>query len=149
MMQARLYRSTPASRIVRQQLQISKAGPLQGAIEQQVHARAAPQVDLACLPANACPRLSKSIRFIAELDAIVRVRRTFHERSQAPVRIRIVAIATLEVKSPQRLERCTSGVQRSLPEFMRDGAPANHVRSEEHTSELQSQSNIVCRLLLE
>src|SRR5688572_29645611 len=27
--------------------------------------------------------------------------------------------------------------------------PANHVRSEEHTSELQSQSNLVCRLLLE
>src|SRR5688572_31851013 len=26
---------------------------------------------------------------------------------------------------------------------------ADHLRSEEHTSELQSQSNIVCRLLLE
>src|SRR2546430_13417231 len=34
----------------------------------------------------------------------------------------------------------------------RDGAPAADVvvkRSEEHTSELQSQSNLVCRLLLE
>src|SRR5256886_7175736 len=33
-----------------------------------------------------------------------------------------------------------------------DGAEpntANYVRSEEHTSELQSQSNLVCRLLLE
>src|SRR5256886_4417582 len=29
------------------------------------------------------------------------------------------------------------------------GAPATQVRSEEHTSELQSQSNLVCRLLLE
>src|SRR2546430_8357571 len=29
---------------------------------------------------------------------------------------------------------------------VRDG---NHYRSEEHTSELQSQSNLVCRLLLE
>src|SRR5438270_5327790 len=28
-------------------------------------------------------------------------------------------------------------------------APAARVRSEEHTSELQSQSNLVCRLLLE
>src|SRR2546430_2785591 len=28
-------------------------------------------------------------------------------------------------------------------------APVEHLRSEEHTSELQSQSNIVCRLLLE
>src|SRR2546427_6612632 len=27
--------------------------------------------------------------------------------------------------------------------------PGNQVRSEEHTSELQSQSNIVCRLLLD
>src|SRR2546430_12754728 len=30
-----------------------------------------------------------------------------------------------------------------------DGAWMRHVRSEEHTSELQSQSNLVCRLLLE
>src|SRR2546430_6943528 len=30
-----------------------------------------------------------------------------------------------------------------------DGADPVHVRSEEHTSELQSQSNLVCRLLLE
>src|SRR2546430_6424506 len=30
-----------------------------------------------------------------------------------------------------------------------DGAPGALVRSEEHTSELQSQSNLVCRLLLE
>src|SRR2546427_12529690 len=29
------------------------------------------------------------------------------------------------------------------------GNPAEHGRSEEHTSELQSQSNLVCRLLLE
>src|SRR5688572_31622292 len=28
-------------------------------------------------------------------------------------------------------------------------APATRLRSEEHTSELQSQSNLVCRLLLE
>src|SRR5688572_31746560 len=29
------------------------------------------------------------------------------------------------------------------------GTPADAIRSEEHTSELQSQSNLVCRLLLE
>src|SRR5688572_32147453 len=29
------------------------------------------------------------------------------------------------------------------------GLPPSEVRSEEHTSELQSQSNLVCRLLLE
>src|SRR2546430_6575951 len=31
----------------------------------------------------------------------------------------------------------------------RDRGPVTGVRSEEHTSELQSQSNLVCRLLLE
>src|SRR2546430_12453937 len=31
----------------------------------------------------------------------------------------------------------------------RDAAPPRPARSEEHTSELQSQSNLVCRLLLE
>src|SRR5688572_32119618 len=31
----------------------------------------------------------------------------------------------------------------------RDPAEVRHPRSEEHTSELQSQSNLVCRLLLE
>src|SRR2546430_17058618 len=43
-------------------------------------------------------------------------------------------------------------------EFVREGADVGHLghppheqerRSEEHTSELQSQSNLVCRLLLE
>src|SRR2546430_16742297 len=34
-------------------------------------------------------------------------------------------------------------------EFDRGDATEERVRSEEHTSELQSQSNLVCRLLLE
>src|SRR2546430_12049334 len=43
---------------------------------------------------------------------------------------------------------------RALPEEirvlgLRDDSPAAGGRSEEHTSELQSQSNLVCRLLLE
>src|SRR2546430_11437109 len=38
----------------------------------------------------------------------------------------------------------------SLPSGAPPGAPRNAaLRSEEHTSELQSQSNLVCRLLLE
>src|SRR2546430_6621926 len=37
-------------------------------------------------------------------------------------------------------------VQRSWNRTLASGSPA---RSEEHTSELQSQSNLVCRLLLE
>src|SRR5688572_31196992 len=35
------------------------------------------------------------------------------------------------------------------PEEAIDQTGFSHVRSEEHTSELQSQSNLVCRLLLE
>src|SRR2546430_7325689 len=34
-------------------------------------------------------------------------------------------------------------------QFGWDGSAARYLRSEEHTSELQSQSNLVCRLLLE
>src|SRR5438270_4007205 len=34
-------------------------------------------------------------------------------------------------------------------EVLRASLPSNVERSEEHTSELQSQSNLVCRLLLE
>src|SRR2546430_4232885 len=40
-----------------------------------------------------------------------------------------------------------SGLQRTVRDFDTLGAPI--CRSEEHTSELQSQSNLVCRLLLE
>src|SRR5688572_31937250 len=45
---------------------------------------------------------------------------------------------------PNRLVSCstTIGVLMCVPSFLR-------CRSEEHTSELQSQSNLVCRLLLE
>src|SRR2546427_8171108 len=44
-------------------------------------------------------------------------------------------------------ERRDPGVSRPLGP--RAEAVLEHVRSEEHTSELQSQSNLVCRLLLE
>src|SRR5688572_31929378 len=40
------------------------------------------------------------------------------------------------------------GPDRTLPDH-RSGARRRFSRSEEHTSELQSQSNLVCRLLLE
>src|SRR2546430_6502265 len=40
------------------------------------------------------------------------------------------------------------GYNESLPIYFNQ-APLFQVRSEEHTSELQSQSNLVCRLLLE
>src|SRR2546430_13553090 len=55
-------------------------------------------------------------------------------------------------KSVERKRR--DGMQDFLDHVWRDliarhRLPQLHTRSEEHTSELQSQSNIVCRLLLE
>src|SRR2546427_5983533 len=47
---------------------------------------------------------------------------------------------------------CVSGAHSgsaSLAERLGHGAHPRPARSEEHTSELQSQSNLVCRLLLE
>src|SRR2546430_4345725 len=57
---------------------------------------------------------------------------------------------------PPRLHRPAARGHRRAERAPRDaegrgrgGAPAEGARSEEHTSELQSQSNLVCRLLLE
>src|SRR5438034_7940051 len=47
-------------------------------------------------------------------------------------------------KAPRR--RCST---RDCPVPGACAAPGNHERSEEHTSELQSHSDLVCRLLLE
>src|SRR5688572_31746386 len=42
-----------------------------------------------------------------------------------------------------------SGIEWETWIISRSNGPASNRRSEEHTSELQSQSNLVCRLLLE
>src|SRR2546430_7733924 len=53
-------------------------------------------------------------------------------------------------RSVPRPGRHAGGHARRLPRDRRGGARAGRGhRSEEHTSELQSQSNLVCRLLLE
>src|SRR5260221_10464466 len=57
-------------------------------------------------------------------------------------------------RSVGALHRYADGVRqlrrdRRRPVWQRRDQPAAHVRSEEHTSELQSHSDIVCRLLLE
>src|SRR2546427_6965001 len=49
-----------------------------------------------------------------------------------------------------RLDASPGGTQeQELPDYLRCMPTPILVRSEEHTSELQSQSNLVCRLLLE
>src|SRR2546427_8662040 len=50
--------------------------------------------------------------------------------------------------APSASKTLVSPVQRSRPATT-TRASARSIRSEEHTSELQSQSNLVCRLLLE
>src|SRR2546430_6881607 len=59
-------------------------------------------------------------------------------------------------KDPQQVERVRAIAKRLIPQtavFRKDAVDwkweVNVLRSEEHTSELQSQSNLVCRLLLE
>src|SRR2546430_12641226 len=47
------------------------------------------------------------------------------------------------------LRECLAHVGSGLGEHGRDRREQLQLRSEEHTSELQSQSNLVCRLLLE
>src|SRR2546427_8270417 len=42
-----------------------------------------------------------------------------------------------------------AGIAAETIDAVRDRRPVDGLRSEEHTSELQSQSNLVCRLLLE
>src|SRR2546426_7588618 len=53
----------------------------------------------------------------------------------------LAVAALLSVRAPRGLE-----TRRRLPRFGTVGEP---LRSEEHTSELQSPCNLVCRLLLE
>src|SRR2546427_9418395 len=45
--------------------------------------------------------------------------------------------------------RWQQGVRHTVPGRRQEQPRAGQLRSEEHTSELQSQSNLVCRLLLE
>src|SRR2546430_4954938 len=57
----------------------------------------------------------------------------------------------LRVLGPQRLDHSRGARQSPRRRGVAHVVPAEHpaMRSEEHTSELQSQSNLVCRLLLE
>src|SRR2546430_11159614 len=62
----------------------------------------------------------------------------------------LLPISRTHSRSAQRLA-CGGDVERFGRRSQRrhGGCPGDLVRSEEHTSELQSQSNLVCRLLLE
>src|SRR5919199_1925056 len=73
--------------------------------------------------------------------------RDWEEATNLPKELR----AALETEAPaavlelRRVSRATDGTRKYLF-YTRDG---HAIRSEEHTSELQSHSDLVCRLLLE
>src|SRR5690606_40477998 len=54
-----------------------------------------------------------------------------------------------EAALSRAMEVCDAIARQRAIRFSRDHAPVPVVRSEEHTSELQSRENLVCRLLLE
>src|SRR2546430_8945400 len=69
-----------------------------------------------------------------------------------PPRSTLFPYTTLFRSPPRCWRPGQSSVHRALDAGRRPASgaePARVVRSEEHTSELQSQSNLVCRLLLE
>src|SRR5438034_7789227 len=57
------------------------------------------------------------------------------------------SIATASSSSP--CSRCRRSIREHEPDAEGGVVPPRHRRSEEHTSELQSHSDLVCRLLLE
>src|SRR2546430_13238060 len=58
-------------------------------------------------------------------------------------------IYTLSLHDALPISRRRAWSEEMPDEIMREAARRVSIRSEEHTSELQSQSNLVCRLLLE
>src|SRR2546427_12480990 len=76
-----------------------------------------------------------------------------HPRLTKPivaVRVRVRGVLNVREAMTRSVEEAGNPCQiRSSAHFPLDSACAGLIRSEEHTSELQSQSNLVCRLLLE
>src|SRR5438874_10016405 len=62
----------------------------------------------------------------------------------------IPSLASLSGRQPQQLQLVYSGIHAPTTYQLNAGVDAAvHERSEEHTSELQSRRDLVCRLLLE
>src|SRR2546430_4254860 len=72
-----------------------------------------------------------NLRYFAELYGVP-------PKLQKPRIEELLELVGLKGREHERAEGYSRGMKQRL-----------HVRSEEHTSELQSQSNLVCRLLLE
>src|SRR5215204_6707433 len=95
-------------------------------------------------------------RVVAPIDVIVHRLRgslrfvTAHERGVAEIRELLdVALAAAGAADPHRALQCRFGWAPAPFSSMTAPVAKRSSRSEEHTSELQSHSDLVCRLLLE
>src|SRR5437016_10886940 len=81
------------------------------------------------------------------LPVVVVQHRSFEESEPfAPLLAAYVSLPVVEIDDKQEIKAGQIFVGPSNYHVLIDG---NHLRSEEHTSELQSLTNLVCRLLLE
>src|SRR2546430_5611071 len=62
---------------------------------------------------------------------------------------RVQSTAEKSAHGNVRQHLALDGIHKGFRQIVCPGLPRRWLRSEEHTSELQSQSNLVCRLLLE
>src|SRR2546430_9441140 len=94
------------------------------------------------------PRAASSAARCATVEPLPLVPPTVTTANAGSAIPRARATAATRVSSMSMLFGCTDSCSVSHSASVRIGLAAA-VRSEEHTSELQSQSNLVCRLLLE
>src|SRR2546430_15847730 len=88
----------------------------------------------------------------ARRTAVGKARRCADTRRGIPARLQQVCVPRQHLQvagSAAALRRVRAGLYPAEPARPEGRPSAAAARSEEHTSELQSQSNLVCRLLLE
>src|SRR5438034_739670 len=117
-----------------------------GAPEPHLHVRRAPPARVACAPGSLRDAVHAPQPRRAQLALSRRVNPlTLHLGPLSRERPRAVAVRV--VGAPHDVVRCELGHRPHTVEVLLEGRV--HLRSEEHTSELQSHSDLVCRLLLE
>src|SRR2546426_10118685 len=96
---------------------------------------------------SSCSSSSAIVRFPIEQKILAR--HTSQDHASQPVQIVKTITAGFAHRAQQRFPRIPPHQPQQLPQGKRDHLAAPLLRSEEHTSELQSPCNLVCRLLLE
>src|SRR5438270_13200480 len=102
--------------------------------------------------ATLADRLQGLLSAVVTISSQLDLDRVLEEIATTAAHVADAEYAALGVLAPgeRRLsDFITVGLDKDLREKIGDLPHGRGVRSEEHTSELQSQSNLVCRLLLE